>query len=235
MKLPAALRSLARRNLRLFFGGQLVSLIGTWMQSVALQWLVWRLTHSARALGLVAFLGQFPVLLFGVVGGSIADQVPRRRLVIVTQVAAALQAAALAAVTLGRIAHPALVLALAALLGVVNAFDIPSRQALLADLAGDDLGNAIALNSSIVNGTRMIGPAIAGWMVAAFGEAFCFLANAISYIGIIWSLTQMEVPAATASAARGGLREGLRYAVQTPHARALLLLVATTSLFGLSY
>jgi len=236
MRLPVELRCLARRNLQLFFGGQLVSLIGTWMQSVALQWLVWRLTHSARLLGLIAFLSQFPVLLFGALGGSLADRLPRRQLVIATQVLAALQAAALAAVTLGRVAHEALVAALTALLGVVNAFDIPARQALLSDLAGDDLANAIALNSSVVNGTRMIGPAIAGALVASFGEAFCFLGNAVSYIGIIWSLTRMEVPdAPRPRPAPGHLAEGLRYAKATPHVRALLLLVAASSLFGLSY
>jgi len=236
MRLPVTLRCLARRNLRLFFGGQVVSLVGTWMQQVALQWLVWRLTHSARLLGLIAFLSQFPVLLFGAFGGSIADRLPRRRLVIATQILCAVQATALAAVTIGGVAHAALIAALSAMLGVVNAFDIPARQALLSDLAGEDLANAIALNSSVVNGTRMIGPAIAGSLVATFGEAFCFLANALSYIGIIWSLTQLEIPEAPhARHEQGHLREGVRYAARTPHVRALLLLVGTTSLFGLSY
>ncbi|HJZ83985.1 MAG TPA: MFS transporter [Polyangia bacterium] len=236
MRLPVALRGLRRRNLQLFFSGQLISLIGTWMQQVAVQWLVWRLTHSAPALGLVTFLGQFPVFLLGTLGGSVADQIPRRRLVVVTQVAATVQALALAIVTLARVATPALVMVLITLLGIINAFDIPARQALLSDLAETDLGNAIAINSSIVNGTRMIGPAIAGWLVALVGEGYCFLGNALSYGAIVASLLRMQVPAQVkASGAHGHLRAGLRYAVRTPHVRTLLMLVATTSMFGLSY
>ena len=235
MRVPHTLRCLRRRNLQLFFGGQVVSLVGTWMQSVALQWLVWRLTHDARALGAVTFLGQFPVFIFGAIGGSVADRWPRRRLVIATQVGAALQAGALAAITLSGHVSVGLVMGLAAVLGVVNAFDIPGRQSLLADLAEQDLANAIALNSSVVNGTRMIGPAIAGWLVALLGEGWCFFANAISYLAIIWGLFAMKVHETPREIERGHLRAGLRYAMRTPHTRALLALVALTSMFGLSY
>jgi MFS family permease len=235
VQLPHSLRGLRRRNLQLFFGGQVISLVGTWMQSVALQWLVWRLTHDARALGAAAFLGQFPVFLFGAIGGSVADRWPRRRLVIATQVAAALQAGALAVVTLSGWARPALVMGLASILGIVNAFDIPARQSLLADLAESDLANAIALNSSVVNGTRMIGPAVAGWLVAALGEGWCFFANAASYVAIILGLFAMQVHETPPKVQRGHVRAGIRYALHTPHARVLLGLVALTSVFGLSY
>jgi MFS family permease len=235
LRLPHSLRGLRRRNLQLFFGGQVVSLIGTWMQSVALQWLVWRLTFDPRALGAVTFLGQFPVLLFGAIGGSVADRLPRRPLVIATQVGAALQAGALAAVTLAGAVTPKLVMALAAMLGIVNAFDVPARQSLLADLAESDLTNAIALNSSVVNGTRMIGPAVAGWLVAALGEGWCFFGNAVSYLAIIAGLVAMRAKETPRQVQRGHLRAGLRYAIRTPHTRALLGLVALTSVFGLSY
>jgi MFS family permease len=145
-RLPHALRSLARRDLRLFFAGQAVSLAGTWMQSVAQGWLVWRLTRSAGMLGLVSFLGSVPVFLFGVWAGSIADRHPRRRVVLATQANAIVQAALLAALTLGGWVRPWHVLVLAAMLGMTYAFEIPARQALLADLAGEDMPNAIALN-----------------------------------------------------------------------------------------
>ena len=239
MHLPDSLRSLRRPNLQLFFAGQTVSLVGTWMQSVAQQWLVWRLTRNAGALGTVAFLGQFPVALLGVVGGSVADRLPRRAIVFTTQSLAALQAGALAAVTLTGAVHPIHVYLLAATLGVITAFDIPARQALLADMAEDDLGNAIALNSSVVNGARMVGPAIAGFLVATVGEGVCFLLNALSYLAILVSLARMRVPPVARSAAVPGhldhFLDGMRYAFGTPHVRALLLLLGASSIFGLSY
>ena len=169
-RLPHALRSLARRDLRLFFAGQAVSLAGTWMASVAQGWLVWRLTRSAGMLGLVNFLGAVPVFLFGVWAGSIADRHARRRVVLATQSNAIVQAALLAALTFGGWVRPWHVLVLSAMLGMTYAFEIPARQALLADLAGEDMPNAIALNSSIVNAARVAGPALAGVVVASVGE-----------------------------------------------------------------
>ena len=223
--------------MRLFFGGQAVSLVGTWMQNVAQSWLVWRITHSEAALGLVGFLSQIPVLLVGPFGGSAADRMPRRKLVIATQSAFALQALALAAVTLTGTVRPAWIYALAAFQGLIYAFDIPARQSLLADMAGAEFGNAIALNSSIVNGARMVGPAVAGAIVATLGEGLCFLGNGLSYLAIISTLFLMRFvePRREPVSTRGHLREGLEYAVRTPHFRTLLLLVGVSSVFGGPY
>lgn len=237
MRLPDSLASLRHRNMRLFFGGQAVSLVGTWMQNVAQSWLVWRLTHSEAALGVAGFLSQIPVLLVGPIGGSAADRAPRRKLVIVTQSVFALQAFALAAVTLTGRVNVGWIYALAALQGLTYAFDIPARQSLLADMAGAEFGNAIALNSSIVNGARMIGPAVAGAIVAALGEGLCFLGNGVSYLAIIWTLFLMRFvePKREHVGGRGHLREGLAYASRTAHIRALLLLVGASSVFGSPY
>src|SRR5512146_1206622 len=181
-RLPNALRSLARRDLRLFFSGQTVSLAGTWMQSVAQAWLVWRLTRSSQMLGIVAFLGQLPVFLFGIYAGSLADRFPRRRMVLFTQANAIVQAALLAGLTLSGVVRPWHILVLAGMLGLTNAFEMPARQALLADIAGQDMPNAVALNSSIVNAARAVGPALAGALVASFGEGVCFALNALSFL-----------------------------------------------------
>src|SRR5205085_10090857 len=178
----------------LFFGGQLISLTGTWMQSVAESWLVYRLTGSSILLGLVSFSSQIPVFLFAPVGGATADRHNRHRIMIGTQTAAMSLACVLAALTLSGRIQVWEVFALAALLGVVNAFDIPARQAFVADMVGhEDLINAIALNSSMVNGARIVGPAVAGILVAAIGEGWCFFANAISYVAVITILLMMKV------------------------------------------
>jgi len=234
---PTSLRSLRNPSLRLFFAGQAVSLAGTWMQSVAQGWLVWRLTHSAELLGLVGFLGQLPVSLFGVFAGSLADRFPRRRVVLFTQANAIVQAALLAVVTLLGVVQPWHVVVLAFMLGLTYAFEIPARQALLADVAGEDMPNAIALNSSIVNAARAVGPALAGWAVAAVGEGWCFALNALSFAGTFYALWVMKAPPQPRT--RGGhrehLAEGLRYAWTTPHVRALLLLLACSSLLAMPY
>src|SRR5512137_2081157 len=238
MQLPHALRSLRNRNLRRFFAGQAVSLAGTWAQSVAQGWLIWRLTGSKELLGLVAFLGQVPVTFLSVYAGSVADRLPRRRLVLVTQFNALLQATLLAAVTLAGVVRPAHVMALAVMLGLSNAFEIPARQALLADVAGEDMTNAIALNSTVVNAARMVGPAIAGWLVASFGEGICFAFNALSFCGTIYALWVMEVPPTPAPAAMGRgahMVEGFRWAWDTPYVRALLALLALSSLLAIPY
>lgn len=233
-------RALKHRNFRLFFFGQLLSLIGSWMQSLAQGWLVWRMTHSTWLLGLLGFFQMAPVLFFGLLGGIVADRFPRHRIVVVTQASAAIQATLLAALTLLGIITVPEIFALAALLGIVNAFDMPGRQAFLVEMVGkEDLGNAIALNSSIFNGARVVGPALAGLVVEAWGEGVCFALNALSFIAVLGSLLAMRVD----SKARGdrnqgalhGLREGLAYAWETPHVRSMLLLVMFTSIFALSY
>src|SRR5205085_6522054 len=193
-KLPAAMRALKHRNYQLFFGGQLISLTGTWMQSVAQSWLVYRLTGSAILLGLVSFSSQIPVFLVAPIGGAVADRHNRHRILIATQTLAMLLAFVLAALTLTARVQTWHIFALAALLGVANAFDIPARQAFVVDMVGrEDLINAIALNSSMVNGARIIGPAVAGILVAAIGEGWCFFANAVSYIAVIAGLLMMKM------------------------------------------
>src|SRR5512138_588813 len=236
-RLPHALRSLSRRDLRLFFAGQGVSLAGTWMQSVAQGWLVWRLTRSAQMLGLVNFLGAVPVFLFGVWAGSIADRHARRTVVLATQSNAIVQAALLAVLTLGGWVRPWHVLVLAAMLGMTYAFEIPARQALLADLAGEDMPNAIALNSSIVNAARVAGPALAGVVVAAVGEGWAFAINAASFMGTYYALLVMRPPPQPrpTGGRRAHLLEGLAYAGRTSHVRALLALLTVSSLFAMPY
>jgi MFS family permease len=234
---PHPLRSLARRDLRLFFAGQAVSLAGTWMQSVAQAWLVWRLTRSSEMLGVVNFLGQLPVFLFGIWAGSLADRLPRRRLVLFTQANAIVQAALLAGLTLAGVVRPWHVLVLAGMLGLTYAFEIPARQALLADLAGEDMPNAIALNSSIVNAARIAGPALAGLVVASVGEGWAFALNAASFLGTYYALLVMRPPPqpAATSGHRAHVLEGLAYAGRTAHVRALLALLAVSSFFAMPY
>ncbi len=234
---PHALRSLRRRELRLFFAGQAVSLAGTWMQGVAQAWLVWRLTRSSEMLGLVNFLGQVPVFLFGIWAGSLADRLPRRRVVLFTQANAIVQAALLAGLTLAGVVRPWHVVALSGMLGLTWAFEIPARQALLADLAGEDMPNAIALNSSIVNAARVAGPALAGLVVASVGEGWAFALNAASFAGTYYALLVMRPP--PQPLATGGRRahvlEGIAYAGETSHVRALLALLAGSSFFAMPY
>ena len=235
----AAGRALRHRNFQLFFSGQLISLIGTWMQSVAQSWLVYRLTGSALLLGSVGFASQVPVFLFSPLGGIAADRFNRRYVVISTQVASMLLAFVLAALTLlGKIQvwH---VFVLASLLGIVNAFDIPGRQSFLVDMVGkDDLMNAIALNSSMFNGARVLGPAIAGILVARIGEGWCFFANAVSYIAVLIGLLLMRVhsPGRTSMASPfEHMMEGFRFVNETAPIRALLMLLGLVSLVGMPY
>jgi MFS family permease len=233
-------RAFRHRNYRLFFTGQLISLVGTWMQSVAESWLVYRLTGSSALLGLSSFATQIPVFLFATIGGIVADRSNRHRIIVITQTASMIMPLVLAALTLtGRVKvwH---VFALAGCLGVVNAFDIPARQAFLVEMVGrDDLINAIALNSSMVNGARVVGPAIAGLLVAAVGEGWCFLLNGISYIAVIAGLLMMKVPARPrAAAGQGALREtieGFRFVVKAAPVRALLELLGIASFSGMPY
>jgi MFS family permease len=238
----AAGRALRHRNFQLFFSGQLISLIGTWMQTVAQSWLVYRLTGSGLQLGAVGFASQIPVFLFAPIGGIVADRISRKHVVIGTQVASMLLAFALAALTLlHAIDHRVwLIYVLAALLGVVNAFDIPGRQSFLVDMVGkEDLMNAIALNSSMFNGARVIGPAVAGVLVARLGEGWCFFANAVSYIAVIAGLLLMKVQAPARVSAKTSpwehIAEGFRFVNRTAPIRALLVLLGVVSLVGMPY
>src|SRR6202453_3255437 len=240
ISLPATLRALRHRNFQLFFSGQLISLIGTWMQSVAQSWLVYRLTGSALLLGSVGFASQVPVFLFAPLGGITADRFNRRHIVIGTQVAAMLLAFILAALTLLHRVQVWHVFVLASLLGVVNAFDIPGRQSFLVDMVGKgDLMNAIALNSSMFNGARVIGPAIAGILVAKIGEGWCFFANAVSYIAVIIGLVLMRVIAPFRVPSKASpyehIVEGFQFVEHTAPIRTLLLLLGVVSVTGMPY
>lgn len=234
------LRSFRHRNFRLFFAGQFVSLTGTWMQSVAVSWLVYRLTESSLALGLVGFASNIPVFIFGLFGGCLADRGDKRRILIAAQTAAMLQALALAALTLSGTANVWVIAALAMILGVVNAVDMPTRQAFVVDMVGrEDLHNAIALNSSMFNSARIIGPALAGMLVAAIGEGWCFLANGLTYLAVIAALAAMRLPPSPPTrgdgAMAGRVREGLTYAWRDPGIRSMLGGLVSTSLFGASF
>lgn len=239
-RLRDTIRALRHRNYRIYFFALLVSFIGTWMQSVAQSWLIYRLTGSAWLLGLVAFMGQVPVFLLAPLGGVLADRHSRYRIILLTQALAMAQALALAGLTLsGRVTVSA-VIALALALGIVNAFDLPTRQAFLSELVSRrDLMNAIALNSSMINGARIVGPALAGVIVAWLGEGLCFLLNGLSFIAVIAGLLAIRLDRKQSAqpdrSALSALKEGFDFVRSTRHVRALLMLVAFVSIFGLSY
>jgi MFS family permease len=238
LPLPATLRTLRYRNMQLFFSGQSISLVGTWMQNVAQAWLVYRLTGSSVLLGLVSFAGQIPVFLAAPLAGIVADRFRRHRVVIATQTTSMLLAFALAALTLTgtvRIWH---IFVLAALGGVVNAFDIPARQALIVDMVSrDDLMNAIALNSSMFNASRVLGPAVAGLLVASIGEGWCFFANGVSYIAVIVGLLFIRVAAHKPVKQPGtpleDVIEGFRFVIGSPPIHYLMILLGILSLTGM--
>jgi MFS family permease len=233
-------RAFRHRNYQLFFAGQLVSLTGTWMQSVAESWLVFRLTGSAALLGVTSFVTLVPVFLFATIGGIAADRADRRNILIATQSISMLLPLTLAALTLSghvRVWH---VFILAGCLGIVNAFDIPARQSFVVEMVGrEDLANAIALNSSMVNGARVVGPAVSGLLVAAVGEGWCFLINGISYLAVIAGLLLMNVPKrARPPARRSAWRdtvEGFQFVAKTAPIRALLILLGLMSFAGMPY
>jgi MFS family permease len=237
----ALVRSLRHRNYRLYLTGQLVSVCGTWMQQVALSWLVYRLTGSAMLLGAVGFASQAPIFALGPIGGVVSDRFSCRRILLLTQSLALFQALVLAALTIGGWVHVYHLIALGAVLGVVNAFDMPARQTLVNRLvAVEDLPNAIALNSSMINAARIVGPAIAGLLVAALGEGFCFLLNALSYLAVIWALLAMHVSESSRSARQHpsifhSLAEGIRYIRADAPIRTLLLLLGIFGLLGMPY
>jgi MFS family permease len=238
--LPATLRALKHRDFQLFVSGQVISLIGTWMQTVAQAWLVYRLTGSSLLLGTVGFTGQIPVFLLAPIGGIVADRGDRRRIVVATQVASMALAGALAWLTLSGSVRVWHVMVLSALLGAVNAFDIPARQSFLVDMVGkDDLMNAIALNSSIFNSARVVGPGIAGLLVAVLGEGWCFLINTVTYLAVIAGLLMMKVRRHRAPAEAGSpidqIVQGFRFAWHTRPVRDILLLVGLISAVGMPY
>ena len=242
-----AWRALHHRNFRLFFTGQSISLIGTWMTRVATSWLVYRLTGSALLLGAVSFAGQIPTFLLAPFAGVLVDRTNRRKLLVWTQVLAGIQSLALAALTLSKIVTIHEIIALSVFQGLINAFDMPGRQSFLVQMVSgatgkpdkQDLSNAIALNSSIVNVARLIGPAIAGIVIAALGEGYCFAIDGLSYLPVVASLVMMRVPGSTATRATTTmleqLREGWNYVIHFRPIRTILSLFALLSLMGMPF
>ena len=234
-------RALRHRNYRLFFLGQGTSLIGTWITRVATSWLVYRLTGSAMLLGITGFMGQFPTFLVSPLAGVLVDRWNRHRVLVVTQVLSLVQSALLAAFAIAGTITVWHVLVLVVFQGVINAFDTPARQAFVIEMveAREDLANAIALNSSMVNGARLIGPSIAGVTIAAVGEGWCFALDALSYVAVIASLLAMRLtPRASRRAQKhvlAELAEGFRYVASFAPIRAILLLLACVSLTGMPY
>ncbi len=234
-------RALRHRNYRLFFAGQSVSLIGTWLTRVATAWLVYRLTHSALALGVVGFAGQLPTFLLAPFAGVWVDRWNRHRVLVVTQALAAVQSALLAALALSGVITVRDVVLLSMFQGIINALDMPARQSFVVEMVEDraDLPNAIALNSSMFNGARLIGPSLAGVLIAWVGEGWCFLLDAVSYLAVIASLLAMRVivrarPRTSAPILRE-MREGLRYVAGFLPIRSVLLLLGLVGLFGMPY
>jgi MFS family permease len=237
--LPHSLRALRARDFRIYFGGQLISVAGTWMQQIAMAWLAYSLTHSALVLGLLGFASQLPILLFAPLGGVWSDRVDRRRLMMTTQALAMLQALTLAVLAWQGWATPALLIGLAFVLGCINAVDIPARQSLVVHLVSDRalLPNAIALNSFMMNATRFVGPALAGVVIVWAGEAVCFLLNALSYLAVLVALAALHTRPGegVTKPALHALREGLAYAFGHRDIRLFLLLVAAVSFLVAPY
>ena len=233
-------RALQHRNFQLFFGGQLISLIGTWMQSTAQLWLVYKMTNSPALLGIFGFSSQIPIFFLASVGGYFGDRFNRHHGVIWTQISALLLAFLLAALTLSGSIKVWEIILIAFLAGIVNAFDVPIRQAFLIQMVGkEDLPNAIALNSSIFNGARVVGPAIAGFAIAWIGEGWCFFLNGISFLAVIVALWMMRIqkvePRAINVSPLEYLMQGFRFAMTDPIMRPALLLVSLMSMLGLQY
>jgi MFS family permease len=236
------LRALSHRNYKLFFSGQSISLIGTWMTRIATSWLVYRLTGSALLLGVVGFAGQIPSFLLAPFAGVLVDRWNRHRLLIATQVLALLQSLALAILALTGVVQIWHVILLSVLQGLINAFDMPARQAFVVEMVErrEDLANAIALNSSMVNAARLLGPSIGGVIIAAVGEGWCFMLDAISYLAVIASLLAMKItPRMTKQIKEAKmlqqLREGWKYTSGFAPIRKVLLLLALVSLVGMPY
>lgn len=234
-------RSLKYRNYRLYFYGQSVSLIGTWIQRITTPWLVYHLTNSAFLLGLVGFAGQIPTFLIAPFAGVFTDRWNRYHLLVLTQIAAMIQAFLLAFLYLNGSIQVWHIVVLSVLLGVVNAFDVPVRQSFVVEMVEkkEDLGNAIALNSSMVNGARLFGPSIAGMLIAFTGEGICFLLNGVSYLFVIASLMMMKISPRKAASRQKKviheLKDGFKYTFGFAPIRYLILLLALVSLVGMPY
>src|SRR5258705_5058079 len=235
-------RALQHRNFRLFFGGQSISLVGTWITRVATSWLVYRLTGSELLLGIAGFAGQIPTLITTPFAGVLVDRHDRRRILLMTQVASLVQSAVLATLTFMNIITVRQIIWLQVVQGVINSFDTPARQAFVSEMVEDrrDLPNAIALNSSMVNGTRIIGPSIGGLLIAGFGEGWCFTIDAISYVAVIASIVAMRVqPRVRHETGEmhllDELHHGWKYVLQSVPIRSALLLVAIVSTAGTPY
>ena len=234
-----SLRALRSRNYRLFFAGQSVSLIGTWMTRLAMSWIVYQLTDSAFLLGLTSFVGQIPAFFVAPIAGVWLDRWNRHRVLVITQVLAMIQSLALATLAFTGLINLWWVIGLALVQGLINAFDMPARQAFVIEMIEEraDLGNAIALNSSMVNGAKLVGPAVAGVLIAAAGAGVCFLIDGISYIAVIWSLLAMKVaraqPRIAQKSALQELAEGWKYVVESPAIRSILVLLGLVSIIGM--
>jgi MFS family permease len=240
-KLAFMLRALQYPNYRLFFGGQLVSLLGSWMTQIATTWLVYKITNSPLSLGAVAFAGQIPAFLLGPIAGVWIDRINRHRLLVVTQTLAMIQSFGLAYLAFSDHATLEAIIFLLAFQGLINAFDMPARQAFVVEMIEnkDDLSNAIALNSSMFNIARLAGPSIGGLLIAGVGEAWCFLIDAVSYIGVIGCLLAMKVPKFVPKTTKKNpmqeLKEGYRYAFGFAPIRSLIVLMGAMSLVGMPY
>jgi MFS family permease len=239
IKISQTFTALKHPNFRLWFIGQVVSLVGTWMQSTAQGYLVYELTHSASFLGIVAFAGGLPTLMFTLYGGVIADRISRRKMIIITQSTMMVLAFILAALTFTSLVQPWHIIILAFLLGTANAFDAPARQSFIVEMVDrEDLSNAIALNSTIFNLGTVIGPTVAGLVYAWLGPAWCFTVNGISFIAVIGALLLMKMAKSMPRLEKGSpllkLKEGLQYVFHEKRVRLILVYLGIVSIFGFS-
>jgi len=234
-----ALRALKHRNFKLFFSGQSISVVGTWVQRIALTWLVFRLTNSALLLGVVGFSGQIPILIVTPFAGVLADRLDKHKILLYTQALSMVQAFVLAILVLTNTIQVWEIIVLSIILGIFDSLDMPTRQSFTVEMVGnnrEDLGNAIAINSSMVNSARLIGPSIAGILISLFGEGWCFLLNAVSYIAVIISLLKMEVVHKSVPTKKKEtfieLKEGIHYALGFAPIKYILLLLVGVSFMG---
>lgn len=233
-------RSLKHRNFRIYVAGQFLSLCGTWMQNLAVGWLVYRLTKSAWMVGLVSFCSLAPTLVFGLAGGHLADHVNRKKIILTAQMIGMVQSLLLSYLVFSNSIQIWAVLALMLLMGVTNAFDIPARQSMIANLvAREDLVNAVGINASMFNGARLIGPALAGVIITYYGEGVCFAVNSVSYIAVIFAvlLLKYDTSGSTQVSSKGStaITEGIKFVWSTPDVRNALFLVAALSMFGMQF
>lgn len=234
-------RAFKSRNYRLYFIGQSVSLVGTWMQKTAVSWVVYTLTHSTFMLGVTLFASMFPSFLFSLIGGVVSDRYDRYKVMLITQIASLVQALLLALLILFNVYNVWAIIVLSAILGIINAFDVPARQSLVYEMVDDksDLSNALALNSSMVNLSRIVGPALAGLVLEALGDGTCFLLNALSFIAVIGSLLMMRLPVYIKKEHKknvfGELKEGMAYIKRTPSIAFVLVMLALISLMVLPF